>query len=110
MRTLPLLLAALALAGCSVRPVDVKPARALEVALGHPEVAAWHEAHSAPRVLAGMNPAAVKGLARYKPVANVDLAPEGLQVRFDSVLGPRPRRIDVIVDKQHGTILQVRRR
>jgi hypothetical protein len=102
-----LLAAALALAGCSVRPVAVKPARALATALAHPAVAAWHTAHSAPQVLAGMNPAAVKGLGRYRPVAMVDLVREGLLVRFDSALGPRPRRVEVIIDNVTGAVLEV---
>ena len=109
-RLLALLLALLALSGCSVRPVAVKPARALEIALSHPPVAAWHEAHSAPQVLDGLNPVAVRGLERYKPVAMVDLVREGLLVRFDSALGPRPRRIEVIVNKESGEVIEVKRR
>jgi hypothetical protein len=99
-----------ALTGCWARPVAVKPAKALAVALSHPDVAAWHEAHSAPSVLAGMNPAAVKGLGRYKPQAMVDLVREGLLVRFESALGPRPRRVEVIVDKTGGQVLTVKLR
>lgn len=109
-RYVALLLMLLALSGCSVRPVAVKPARALAIALSHPEVAAWHEAHSAPRVLEGLNPAAVRGLGRYKPVAMVDLRREGLLVRFDSTLGPRPRRMEVVVHKESGAVLEVKKR
>lgn len=110
MRLMGVLLTALLLAGCSVRPVMVKPAEALDAALAHPEVAAWHAAHSAPSVLEGLSPAAVRGLGRYRPVAMVDLAREGLLVRFDSALGPRPRRVEVIVDKESGAVLDVKKR
>ncbi|MFZ5828075.1 MAG: hypothetical protein ACOY94_27540 [Bacillota bacterium] len=109
-RLLALFLALMALSGCSARPVAVKPARALAIALSHPEVAAWHKAHSAPLVLEGMSPVAVRGLERYKPVAMVDLVREGLLVRFESALGPRPRRIEVIVNKENGEVLAVKRR
>lgn len=109
-RILMALMAALLLTGCSVRPVEVMPAQALQTALTHPDVAAWHEAHSAPRVLQDLNPAAVKGLGRYKPVAMVDLVREGLLVRFDSALGPAPRRVEVIVDRATGSVVEVKER
>lgn len=98
------------LAGCSVRPIPVKPARALAAALDHPEVAAWHQEHAAPRVLEGLAPAAARGLSRYRPVAMVDLVREGLLVRFDSALGPAPRRLEVIIDKESGRVVEVKRR
>ncbi|MFZ5813676.1 MAG: hypothetical protein ACOY93_00050 [Bacillota bacterium] len=105
-----MLLPALLLTGCAARPAPVKPAQALQAALAHPHVAAWHEAHSAPRVLEGLNPTAVKGLGRYRPVAMVDRVSEGLLVRFDSALGPRPRRVEVIIDQQTGAVLEAKQR
>lgn len=96
------------LAACSARPLPVRPAQAVEAALGHPEVAAWYEAHSAPRVLEGLNPAAARGLQRFRPDALVDLAPEGLVVRFTSALGPSPRQVDVLIDQDDGRVLAVR--
>lgn len=106
-------LAALAMAlpvvaGCSARPLPVHPVDAVAAALEHPEVGAWYDAHSAPRVLAGLNPAAARGLRRFRPDALVDLAAEGLVVRFTSALGEPPRRVDVLVDRETGQVLAVR--
>lgn len=98
------------LSGCSTRPVPVRPMAAVEAALAHPEVAEWYAAHSAPRVLEGLNPAAAKGLPRLKPVTMVDLAHEGLLVRFDASLGRAPRRVEVLVDKDRGSVLEVKMR
>lgn len=104
----PLLLYGLLLAGCSARPLPVRPADAIVAALAHPEVAEWYEQHSAPRVLEGLSPAAARGLQRFEPDALVDLGAEGLVVRFTSALGPRPRRVDVLVDQNDGRVLDVR--
>lgn len=98
----------LTLAGCSAHPVPVPPARALAIASAHPDVVAWLEGHSAPRVLEGLNPAAARSLTRYRPVAMVDLGREGLLVRFDAALGPKPRRVEVVVDREQGQVLIVR--
>ncbi|BAD40661.1 hypothetical protein [Symbiobacterium thermophilum] len=96
------------LTGCSARPLPVQPADAVAAALAHPEVADWYAAHSAPRVLAGLNPAAARGLQRFRPDALVDLAAEGLVVRFTSALGEPPKRVDVLIDKDSGQVLDVR--
>jgi len=102
-------LSLLLLAGCAARP-RIMPAEALEAALAHPDVAAWHTAHSAPVVLTSLMPAAARGLEGYKPVAMVDLVAEGLLVRLDSALGPRPRRVEVILDKESGAVLEIKKR
>jgi len=96
------------LAGCSARALPVRPEDAVAAALAHPEVAAWYAAHSAPRVLEGLNPAAARGLQQFRPDSLVDLADEGLVVRFTSALGEAPRRVDVLVDKGDGRVLAVR--
>lgn len=97
-----------ALTGCAARALPVRPAEAVTAALAHPEVADWYAAHSAPRVLEGLHPATARGLERFRPAALVDLAPEGLVVRFASALGEAPRRVDVLVDKETGRVLDVR--
>lgn len=98
------------LTGCSTRPVPIRPMAAVEAALAQPEVAAWYAAHSAPQVLQGLNPAAAKGLQGLKPVTMVDLASEGLLVRFDASLGSAPRRVEVLVDKELGAVVEVKMR
>jgi|GEM_PF-1762437 len=98
----------LLLTGCSARPLPVRPAEAVTAAAEHPDVAEWYAAHSAPRVLEGLSPAAVRGLQRFKPGALVDLVGEGLLVRFTSALGEQPRRVEVLVDQADGRVLDVR--
>jgi hypothetical protein len=98
----------LLLTGCSARPLPVRPAEAIAAAAAHPEVAAWYEAHAAPRVLEGLSPAAARGLQRFRPDALVDLVGEGLLVRFTSALGEQPRRVEVLVDQTDGRVLGVR--
>lgn len=108
-----LLLAALLsllLSGCGTRPVAVAPSAALQAALQHPEVAAWHASHSAPAVLAGLGPTAVRGLGQYRPVVMVDLVRDGLLVRLDSALGAAPRRVEVTVSRASGEVLAVKMR
>lgn len=108
-RRLALLLLILPLlTGCAARALPVRPADAVAAALAHPEVSAWYAAHSAPLVLEGLNPAAARGLQRFRPDALVDLAGEGLVVRFTSALGEAPRRVDVLVDRDDGRVLAVR--
>jgi hypothetical protein len=98
-RALALGLAALLLlSGCSVKPIPVRPAAAVEAALAHPDVAAWQRAHSA------SSPSAL----RPDPV--VTLAPEGLLVRFTAASGPSPRRLEVVVDRTSGEVLEVKAR
>lgn len=102
------LLAGLLLAGCSTRPVPVRPAEAVQAALSVPDVAAWYAAHSAPRVLEGLAATAARGLQGLRPVTMVDLASDGLLVRFDASLGAAPRRVEVLVDKVSGAVLEVK--
>ncbi len=109
MRRIALLLAVLMLSGCAARP-RIMPSEALDAALAHPVVAAWQAEHSAPTVLEGLPQAAIRGLGDYKPVAMVDLVAEGLMVRLDSALGPRPRRVEVIVDGESGVVREVKQR
>lgn len=98
-RALPLALAALLfLSGCAVRPLPVRPAAAVEAALSHPDVAEWHRVHAAPAP------------SPLRPATVVTLAPEGLLVRFTAPAGPRPRRLEVVVDRTTGEVLAVKTR
>lgn len=97
--TLMLVLGALLLGGCAVRPIPVRPPAAVEAALAHPDVVKWHQSHSA------ASPRPV-----FRPTTVVTLAPEGLLVRFTAPSGPSPRRLEVVVDRTSGEVLEVKER
>jgi len=90
--------ALLLLSGCAVKPIPVRPAAAVEAALAHPDVAKWHRARAE----------AARQAFRPNPV--VTLVPEGLLVRFTAASGPRPRRLEVVVDRNSGEVLEVKER
>lgn len=101
--------AAILLGGCAAAPA-LRPVQLRDQLLAHPEIGAWFQEHSAPAVLATMAPVEARAWPRYRPDMTWDLAKEGYQVRFRARFGPSPRRLEALVDRQSGAVLEIKYR
>jgi hypothetical protein len=106
MRAVALLLITLLLTGCTWVATPT-PQLTWQLAQAQPQVSAWYVAHSAPAISLGRSPREVEALQRYRPSMVVDRHAAGFIVRLDSVLGPAPHHVDVIVQRGTGQVLAV---
>lgn len=102
-------LAVLLMPGCSAAP-GLRPEKAVTLAMGHPEVAAWYREHSIPRIIGGPGATYARWWRNYQPAVTVERVAEGLVVRLHARLGPVPRDVEVLVDGQKGDVLSITKR
>jgi hypothetical protein len=100
---------ALLLGGCNAAP-GLRPARAVDLAMAHPEVAAWYKAHMIPHIIGGPGGTDERRWRNYQPAVTVDRVTEGLVVRLHARLGPTPRDVEVLMDGEKGRVLSIRKR